>query len=315
VSINHNLLESFRQYRLVIFDLGSEHFGDPRDELILNVYDTLAMHKLNFLVITHLPEQHNIRPNLKYCPNEYHISREFLSGIGKKDLFGNRKFPLSCLNNSSWPHRIYNYVKLRQQQWFDQILWSINFNFDIKSARPDSIELDDNTVQSWSDLSSRFKSNYIRGNLQKEAGNSGSAWAVDNPGYQDSYANLITETVVLPGVYISEKTWKPIANGMWFFVLGCPGTVAHLRSLGVDTFDDLIDHDAYDQEVNFYKRVDRLHTVIEKYTKLDHKKLWRETVDRRRVNQEKFLNGDFDKKYLNEVKKIVINKCKLINHR
>jgi len=63
--------------------------------------------------------------------------------------------------------------------------------------------------------------------------------------YQDSYWNICLETLLdadqTTGIFVTEKTLKPIRNGQSFLVLGCCYTLALLREQGYQTFGSVID--------------------------------------------------------------------------
>lgn len=75
--------------------------------------------------------------------------------------------------------------------------------------------------------------------------------------YQNSYWNVVLETLldteVSGGVFVTEKTLKPIRNGQSFLVLGCAGTLAFLKSKGYQTFDKFID-ESYDTVTSVHDR-------------------------------------------------------------
>lgn len=69
--------------------------------------------------------------------------------------------------------------------------------------------------------------------------------------YQDSYINCVLETHLslhqdMPGVFITEKTWKPIAHAQPFVILGTAYSLKHLKSLGYRTFDEIGLDESYD---------------------------------------------------------------------
>lgn len=65
--------------------------------------------------------------------------------------------------------------------------------------------------------------------------------------YQDFFCDIVTETVFdYPYAYISEKTLRPLLLAQPFMLLGPPGTLALLSSLGFETFGDCWD-ESYDQ--------------------------------------------------------------------
>lgn len=73
--------------------------------------------------------------------------------------------------------------------------------------------------------------------------------------FTDSYWNVVMETYVgaSNGVFVTEKTFKPIKYGQPFIVLGTVGTLAHLKDQGYETFSPWID-ESYDQERDLRQR-------------------------------------------------------------
>lgn len=86
--------------------------------------------------------------------------------------------------------------------------------------------------------------------------------------YDRSLINITTETSFFDEAnYISEKIWKPIWYGQPFILIGRPGTLKYLRSLGFKTFGWLI-NERYDDIVDNSKRftflmneIDRLNSM------------------------------------------------------
>jgi hypothetical protein len=119
---------------------------------------------------------------------------------------------------------------------------------------------------------------------------------IDTPANTDSYIHLVTETTVKPKIFLSEKTWKPIASEQLFLVFGNVGIISYLRDQGVDVFDDLIDH-SYDNEQNWENRLIMIHEQLRKLINMDLEFIYKDTEQRRRNNQQKFFMGEFDKKF------------------
>lgn len=73
--------------------------------------------------------------------------------------------------------------------------------------------------------------------------------------WQESFISIVTETVFNEAVcFPTEKTWKVFDKYHLPIFVSCAGFVAHIRSLGFDVFDDLIDH-SYDDIDNDTKRM------------------------------------------------------------
>jgi hypothetical protein len=77
-----------------------------------------------------------------------------------------------------------------------------------------------------------------------------------NDVYQDTWVSLITESSYFDyehSVFISEKTFKPIACMQPFIIVGSKHTLKYLRKLGYQTFDGFIDesYDDCDDDTRF----------------------------------------------------------------
>ena len=78
----------------------------------------------------------------------------------------------------------------------------------------------------------------------------------------ESLLYLVTETVATGRRHhLTEKTFKPIAMGMPFVIVGTQGSLKYLRSYGFKTFGDLWD-ESYDDEPDDSKRIQKLAQVL-----------------------------------------------------
>jgi len=76
--------------------------------------------------------------------------------------------------------------------------------------------------------------------------------------YQNAYFNFVVETLFDNDVCVlSEKTFKPILNLQPFIIIGNPGSLALLKSLGYKTFEDVI-KETYDKEIDHRERMSML---------------------------------------------------------
>ena len=79
----------------------------------------------------------------------------------------------------------------------------------------------------------------------------------------ESLLYLVTETVATGHRHhLTEKTFKPIAMGMPFVIVGTQGSLKYLRSYGFKTFGDLWD-ESYDDEPDDSKRIEKIAKVLE----------------------------------------------------
>ena len=71
--------------------------------------------------------------------------------------------------------------------------------------------------------------------------------------YSDLAIEIVCETNVTPNnFFITEKTFRPIAHGKLFLVIGSPEFEQNLKSMGFDIFDDIIDKQ-YDTESSYIR--------------------------------------------------------------
>jgi hypothetical protein len=73
--------------------------------------------------------------------------------------------------------------------------------------------------------------------------------------FTDSYWNVVMETYLdaTDGVFLTEKTFKPIKYGQPFVILGTPGSLELLKEQGYKTFNPWLD-ESYDQEQDVRQR-------------------------------------------------------------
>ena len=78
----------------------------------------------------------------------------------------------------------------------------------------------------------------------------------------ESLLYLVTETVATGRRHhLTEKTFKPIALGMPFVIVGTQGSLKYLRSYGFQTFGDLWD-ESYDDEPDDSKRIEKIAQIL-----------------------------------------------------
>lgn len=67
--------------------------------------------------------------------------------------------------------------------------------------------------------------------------------------YKNAVLEIVNETVFVDrGVIVSEKYLNTVMGFVFPIIIGNPGTVQYLRNLGLDMFDDVVNHD-YDEQV------------------------------------------------------------------
>jgi len=200
-----------------------------------------------------------------------------------------RNYLYSCLNRNPHLHRIINWLSLRD---VPNGLWSI-------------YNLPQNNILERTDYTADFIDQWSQ-EKQKLSVDCSNDLSCNHPAFTQSYINIVTETVMRNTVFVSEKTWKPVAAGQLFLVVGCVGTIAYLRNIGVDVFDDIVDH-SYDSEPDWFKRIQALQLSFKKLVSQDIDSIWKQTLHRRQKNQTNFFNGMFVDPYVTEINNFCTN--------
>ena len=85
--------------------------------------------------------------------------------------------------------------------------------------------------------------------------------------YTNAYCNIVMETHFdadgSGGVFLTEKTYKPIKHGQLFFIAGPSASLDLLRSMGYQVFDNVLDN-LYDTSANATVRWEMLRQAIAK---------------------------------------------------
>jgi hypothetical protein len=82
--------------------------------------------------------------------------------------------------------------------------------------------------------------------------------------------------------------------------LGSVGTIEYLRAIGIDVFDDIIDH-SYDQEPDLEKKIGMLMTAITTLLAQDLDLVWRDTLLRRQKNLDLVYSPDFQQRMFADI--------------
>jgi hypothetical protein len=225
----------------------------------------------------------------------------------QRNFDGKKIYDISCLNYNPHTHRIHNYVRLREKNykkimlgWWWHRLKSWNQTTDY-TIDPEILYKFDQLKQSEN----------VDANAKMPIGRKDSL-DIKHIAYQNSYINIVTETRMINElVLLTEKTWKPIASGQLFFIIGCQNSIAYLRSIGVDVFDDIIDH-SYDSESDPARRIDLMHVSLEKLMSQNLAAIYQQTHERRQHNQQLFFSGHFGQRYIDQINFLIQRKISQI---
>ena len=115
---------------------------------------------------------------------------------------------------------------------------------------------------------------------------------------------LIPETLFdTTKTHLTEKSLKPIAMGQPFIIIGCPNSLAYLRSYGFKTFGSLWD-ESYDYEesptVRFKKIINLIHNIAN-LSSAEYQKMATEAKKIALYNREYFYSEKFELLLFNEL--------------
>ena len=116
--------------------------------------------------------------------------------------------------------------------------------------------------------------------------------------YSDSYFSVVVETLYdaeqSGGAFITEKTFKAIANAHPFVIFGCPNTLATLRTLGYRTYDNFINNH-YDSELDNTERFVKTVDAVGQLLKQDLHEWYQACYDDILYNQQLFTASKYER--------------------
>jgi hypothetical protein len=201
---------------------------------------------------------------------------KFVSFSADELLYWDRNQPVAALpvhNNKR--HRDFTVLSRTHKWWratamtdlyyrglLKNSFWSYNTNIDLNESKLDNpIEID-SIFDCYVD---QFISQgpYVCDTLNDAEHNNHARLVAEH--YTESYCSIIFETHIdadqSGGSFLTEKTFKAIKHGHPFIIVGTPGSLAQLKSLGYRTFDHAIDS-SYDEITDVTQRWLRIAEII-----------------------------------------------------
>jgi hypothetical protein len=207
-------------------------------------------------------------------------------------------FACACRNfNNGRPGKIYNYQLLKNKSYFNKILIS-----KFKSIEPfELFALPEISDPNFKQLVNEFLLDYdtwqSMDSVELELVHSMTRLDLDV--YQKSLFNIITETYIHSTI-LSEKTFKVFAAGQIPIMCGPQGAIDHLRQLGFDVFDDIVDH-SYDNIIDWKERITSMHSSLDAIVSQDHNSLLEVTRHRRYKNWQQLQSVELHNKLLEPI--------------
>lgn len=214
--------------------------------------------------------------------------------------WNSRQHQLSCYNRSAKLHRFYNYYRMGVYQWNHQVHKSFA---NIEKNLPNEIHDHDALKKPLGPLVyEAFK------NIQSHSDDSNYEWSNNchsflAPGYNQSYANLITESSVY-NFCPTEKTVKPLIAGNIIFSISNPGYMKKIETLGFDLLYDVIDYDRYDNQPDFQARVNKCLAFVDEIFYNLHS-IWNSNKTRLQENNRYFWSDAFANRITKQVQDLI----------
>jgi hypothetical protein len=199
-----------------------------------------------------------------------------------------RSYNFTVLNRLHKSWRAIIMADLQRNCILDVSQWSYCESGELDSNNPIEVDL----IDGLRDITNTFlkQAPYTWDNLDQEQRNDHSRNDYEKY-YTDAYCNIVIETHFdadqSDGVFLTEKTFKPIKHGQLFFVAGCAGSLQQLRNLGYNTFDSVFDN-SYDLITSNTERWCALRTAIKQANK-NISQIYNAVADQIRHNQQLFL--------------------------
>ena len=250
-NIFQDLPESQRWYK-PLFDQGYKLAIDSLWEPAWNFYRNFTIPAGEYLLIT----SSNFFWYNECYSNRYfgHIRYDYTNEYSKLALMPMRLYR---------PHRNQIYNRLKYHDLLDKFIWSFNHQ---------GIYLPNDTPDTGQHEFQRY---------------------LNNNWYKDTFFSMVVESRNLfepleTTPFISEKTFKPIAHFHPYMIHGHYGSLAYLKKLGFETYENLFNEE-YDQEVDDDKRLDLIIENIKRITLEPYDEL---TIQKMIHNRNHFYNLD-----------------------
>ena len=201
----------------------------------------------------------------------------------------NRSRDFLCLNRVHKSWRAAVMADLTSMGILDNSIWSY-CNFDTNDDQENPLQID--IIPQLRYRTQRFldRAPYHVDNLTDDQRNDHSQFVSDL--YQDTFCNIVTESQLdvdqSGGVFLTEKTFKPIKHAQMFFIAGAAGSLAELRRMGYSVFDHVLDN-SYDLIEDATQRWLSLRDAMQQARAQGLKSLYEQSLDDLAHNQQLFL--------------------------
>lgn len=272
---NYNIFD-LSKYSCVIFNLSVNPI--PVEEFLSKINQSSI--GIKYYILTGLFNRYQNETIAKFFP----FWAVWSSLQPPMSTISNRKYKLSCLNGTPWSHRKLSYLALSKKLYFGEMIFT--FGHRPYHDVPSIDSLTPGELLEFNQLKDEVCF------LDSDA-TIGIDITINHPAYLDSYVNFVTETTVRNDApMLSEKSFKPILAKQLMVLFASPGSVDFLRKIGIDMFDDVIDH-SYDYIVDTRTRLDQALIQVDRLMLRNLDQLYLELLPRLVKNSQYLLSQEF----------------------
>ena len=209
--------------------------------------------------------------------------------VAPLEINSNRSRDFLCLNRTHKSWRAAVMADLTSMGILDNSIWSY-CNVDTNDDQENPLQID--LIPQLRYPTQRFldQAPYHADDLTDDQRNDHSQFVPEI--YLDTFCNIVTESQLdvdqSGGVFLTEKTFKPIKHAQMFFIAGAAGSLAELRRMGYRVFDHALDN-TYDDIEDATQRWLSLRDAIQQAHAQGMKWLYQQCLDDLAHNQQLFL--------------------------
>ena len=285
----NKVLDEHAYIKQIVFD----HTADPiHDQTLSYKLNTWATEKgiRSFLLASNFTTTtHSLLTEIAYPGWLFAFKNQQLPNLTQ----GSKQYRYSCLNrNPSW-HRVLFYTLLKKHNQLSNTIYTF-YAKDPYNDNPITYSNKKDFGDYCADAMHNLQDFPISWNKHDTEG--ANDHTVSHDAYTRAECNLVTEST-MDVEFTSEKTWKPIASGQCFHIVGSVGTNRWLRSFGFETFDNVYDSTTH--------KITRLEQLV---NQLDGNCMWTpENLDKVKHNYHLFHSGEIEKTIINPLVDILNN--------
>ena len=227
---------------------------------------------------------YNPVPGILFYPYWLTVSRTFPDNSlifgSEQDI--NRQYMCSSICRHPKEHRIYNFIKLQNKNYFNKVYWTF--------YKCDHINVD--KITGVTDCEQQqFDKYYAAAPSLTRVGESECIRLTSWDAFTNSYLNLTSETYTNYN-FLSEKSYKPFLAGQIPVIYGPRNANKMLSDIGFDMFYDVIDHNKYDNLPTIQERIDVILDSIESIADTNFLNLFSTTTNRRMKNKKHLFSQE-----------------------